>query len=359
MEGKKERASNLVHEVLLQIINWNGKRMKNRKISYVIIGLTRSCNLRCKMCRATSTHNHDKVMDFDAFQRIFERINSLNEKGEIGLQKKCIQYGMSGEPLLNRDFLKINQYVKSQGWQSWLYTNGLLLTPAKVKEIYENGGIDYINISITGIKQKIFKEYQGYGFRSGDCDKILSIIINNIKELAQYKKRTNRKTVIAVNYIVTKGTIGHMISYINAMKKIGVDEIRFTPLADRDRKIKKRKIACHRLCDPLHIDMDGTLSGCTNDLENKFVLGNILDDKWLGKRDKITCSMNNAKWSELPEPCRICDKVNFNSFIDYLSLNFTFYLVIENHKILWLKSMAEYWKSIKGKAGLYFSDRLA
>lgn len=323
----------------------------------VDMAITRCCNMRCKFCTATSTHGYDKMMSFDQFKLFFDKIESLINEKKIVISSKFISYGNVGEPLMNPHFIEINQYAKRHGWKSGIYTNGVLLTKEKMEQIYATGGIDTINVSVTGIKTRVYKDFQGYGFNKNEQEKLLDIVLNNLENAVKVRDEHHRKTKIAVNYIVTKNTLLHIVPYIRHMAKIGIDEIRFTPLIDRPRRKKRIKVKCDRLDYILNVDEKADISACNNDFLKRNVSGNLLKDDWFDYYETLVCNMNNNDIKNLPEACQICDRTNFTSFWDYMSMNFHGYLRIKNHKIMWSESFNAYIQQLLKKVNWYFAER--
>ena len=329
--------------------------MKKRHFSMVDMAITRCCNMKCKFCTATKTHDFSKMMPFDEFKLYLNKIEMLINEKKIDMPSKYISYGNVGEPLMHPNFIEINEYAKGHGWKTGIYTNGVLLTEEKMRQIYSSGGIDTINISITGIKTKIYKNFQGYGFVPEQQKRILKLVLNNIENAVKIREKQKKNTKIAVNYIITKKTFFHTVPYIRYMAKLGVDEIRFTPLIDRPRKLKKIKVKCDRLDQCLNIDEGGDISACNNDFLKKNVNGSITTDYWIDSYQSLVCNMNSNNLTDLPAACQICDRLNFSSFFDYMSMNFHGYLKIKNHKILWLESLNEYLTTLKNKIIWYLT----
>lgn len=331
--------------------------MNKRQFYMVDMGITRCCNMKCKFCTAVSTHEYNKKMTFEQFANVINKLNTLIHNKDIIFHRKFISYGNIGEPLLNPDFFVMNKYAKEHGWKTGMYTNGVLLTEEKIKKLYQSGGIDTINISITGTKIHIYKNFQGYGFSSKVQKQLLNTVLNNISKLIQIRNEQHKHTKIAVNYIVTKGTVLHLLTYIKHMAKLGVDEIRFTPIVDRPRRIKRIKINCRKLDKVLNIDEIGDISVCNNDFCKKVVVGNLFLDNWISNYNDVMCNMNNCNTQMLPEACQLCDRTNFASFMDYMSMNFHGYLKISNHRVLWQDSLRDYVNVLVDNVKWYFSER--
>ncbi len=101
--------------------------------------ITRSCNLFCSHCRASSTS--EQYANELPTQECFSVIDSILEIG------KPIVILSGGEPLLRKDFFDIAKYAASRGLRVVVGSNGTLVTKeiaAKMKEI----PISRVSISI-------------------------------------------------------------------------------------------------------------------------------------------------------------------------------------------------------------------
>lgn len=329
--------------------------MSEREFEMIDMGLTRACNMKCKFCTAVRTHENKKILSFEEFKNIFDKVEELIKTGKITMHRKFLSYGNVGEPLLSPYFIEINEYIRKHGWKTGMYTNGLLMTKAKMEQLFDKSSIDTINISITGVSAKIYKEFQGYGFK--DTQQVLDIVLKNIAEVIKLRNERNQHTKIAVNYIITRKNFWHIGKYVSYMKKIGIDEIRFTPLVDRPRTKKKFFVKCQLLDGVFNLDETANISPCNNDLMGNIVIGNLFNDDWFEQYRELSSNHNCINIDMLPEVCQVCDKTNFNSFWDYLSMNFHGYLEIDNHKIRWGRSLKRYVRELGQRIDCYFMNR--
>ena len=53
--------------------------MTEREFGMIDMGLTRACNMRCKFCTAVGTHKNKKILSFEEFKCIFEKVEELGE----------------------------------------------------------------------------------------------------------------------------------------------------------------------------------------------------------------------------------------------------------------------------------------
>lgn len=103
--------------------------------------VTRSCNLACRHCRASSQFGpYPDELTTDECFKIIDEIVSFS---------KPIIILTGGEPLLRKDIFQIAEYGKSKGLTMVMAPNGTLLTAENVQKIIK-AGIKRISISLDG-----------------------------------------------------------------------------------------------------------------------------------------------------------------------------------------------------------------
>lgn len=106
---------------------------------------TGGCNFRCPFC-----HNALLVTDLDGAESYSEEeILEFMSKRQGLLDGVCIT---GGEPLLNADITGFITKIKALGFCVKLDTNGTF--PQKLKELIENGLVDYVAMDIKNTKEK-------------------------------------------------------------------------------------------------------------------------------------------------------------------------------------------------------------
>jgi len=126
------------------------KHMDNKKQSNILPGnlrmiaweVTRSCNLSCVHCRASSVHGPYKG-EFDTAQ-----CRALLDDISAFANPVIILTG--GEPLLRKDIFEIASYGNEKGLRMVLATNGTLVTDKIARRMLESG-IKRVSISIDGM----------------------------------------------------------------------------------------------------------------------------------------------------------------------------------------------------------------
>lgn len=103
--------------------------------------VTRSCNLACSHCRASSKYGAypDELSTEECFKLIDEIVSFA----------KPVIILTGGEPLLRKDIFEIIAYGKKQGLTMVMAPNGMLLSDENVKKIIDSG-IKRISVSLDG-----------------------------------------------------------------------------------------------------------------------------------------------------------------------------------------------------------------
>ncbi len=93
--------------------------------------LTRSCNLACSHCRASSKHGSypNELTTSECFKLIDDIVSFSSP----------VIILTGGEPLVRKDIFKIAEYGKSKGLTMVMAPNGTLLTDENVKKIISSG----------------------------------------------------------------------------------------------------------------------------------------------------------------------------------------------------------------------------
>ncbi|MDP3789635.1 MAG: radical SAM protein, partial [Candidatus Omnitrophota bacterium] len=117
--------------------------------------LTRSCNLACSHCRASSKHGPypDELNTGECFKLIDEIVSFGKPEGNglasYSQSQRPIIILTGGEPLLRKDIFEIVKYGKKNGLIMVMAPNGTLLNDENVRKIIDSG-IKRISVSLDG-----------------------------------------------------------------------------------------------------------------------------------------------------------------------------------------------------------------
>lgn len=114
--------------------------------------VTRSCNLACLHCRASSVHGpYAGELSTDECLKLVDEIAALGSPVIILT---------GGEPLLREDIYTVASYGTGKGLRMVMATNGTLLTDGVVRKLKE-AGIRRVSISIDGIDARSHDALRG------------------------------------------------------------------------------------------------------------------------------------------------------------------------------------------------------
>jgi len=175
------------------------------------LATTIRCNKRppCAMCERNIRKPH---LEYDCPDLIIERLKPLFPKLDI-LYLHC-----SGEPLIYRKFNELLELIKPPT-KIRFNTNGMLLTEEKIKKVVDSGIVDVINFSVDAATEETYAKLRGPHF---------NIVINNIKNLTTYKKKTkSKKPFIVINMCVMKENFQELPLFIDLAKEVGASSVDF------------------------------------------------------------------------------------------------------------------------------------
>lgn len=113
----------------------------NYQLRIVAWEVTRSCNLNCVHCRASSNPGpYPRELDTVKAMQVLEQIRKVG---------KPIVILTGGEPLLRKDIFALADYGTKKGLRMVLATNGTMINPDITKKIRESG-IKRVSISLDG-----------------------------------------------------------------------------------------------------------------------------------------------------------------------------------------------------------------
>ncbi len=161
--------------------------------------LTRSCNLACSHCRASSKHKPypDELTAGECFKLIDDIVS-------FG---KPIIILTGGEPLLRKDIFEIIGYGKKKGLVMVMAPNGTLLNDENIRKIIDSG-IKRISVSLDGpdaVSHDNLRQVPG-AFKKA-CEGI--------------EKARNAGLEFQINTTVTKRNIKALPDIMNLAKRLG------------------------------------------------------------------------------------------------------------------------------------------
>ncbi|MEK9285544.1 radical SAM protein [Bradyrhizobium sp. ISRA442] len=245
----------------------------------VDLELASVCNLRCPMCYTISAefrkHVNAKVMDFDMFKRIID---------EIGGKVPALRLSLRGEATVHPKFVDAIRYARDHGIKEISsLTHGGRLALDFFKQIQE-AGIDWITISVDGLKESYERIRKPLKFDD---------LLDKLRAIKEYKAQHGlRKPVIKIQGI-WPAIEDDPDGYYNTFAALA-DLVAFNPLIDylgNDTDIEYLDdFTCPQQYQRLVIGADGLVMKCSNDEENREVIGDAktqtVHEIWHGEKMK-------------------------------------------------------------------------
>lgn len=189
------------------------------------LDLTAECNFGCPHClyqSKSSTIQKDVHYSYPGARELdFDRlINTIKLFAKRGLKSVIITGG--GESFLYKNFEKVLDVLFEHEIEVGIITNGTKLTSTFIKKYYDNKYLKWIRISLDCANAKTWQRLH----RPYD-DSSFEVLIKNISLLTEKK---NRNFLVGINFLVTPINYHEIVPAYNLVKKLGVDNIRYTPV---------------------------------------------------------------------------------------------------------------------------------
>lgn len=230
----------------------------------VDIELSSLCNLHCPMCYTITDEFKQQVnatrMDWALYTRIID---------EIGGKVPAIRLSLRGEATLHKRFIDCIRYAKDHGIKEVsTLTHGGKLAPEYFTRMVE-AGIDWITISADGVGATYERVRKPLKFET---------LLANLKDMKRIKvERGLLRPVIKIQGIwpaIKEDPQG----YYDTFEPLS-DLVAFNPLIDylgNDTQIDYLdNFSCPQQYQRLVIGADGRVMKCSNDEENREVIGDV------------------------------------------------------------------------------------
>jgi len=242
----------------------------------VDLELSSICNLKCPMCETTSEEYNKKIkkqfMEFSLVRKIID---------EIRENVPAVRFALRGEATLHPQFIECIRYAKEAGiGDVSVVTNGSKLTP----EFFEKmllAGIDWITISIDGLKENY--EKVRYPLKFEDT-------LQKIKEIKRIKEKYHARRPVIKIQSVWPFVKDDIEEYYNLFAPY-VDLIAYNPLiideSDESKFELDDDFSCSGFYQRLGVTADGRVLICSCGSEYDMYIGDVhhqsIHEIWHGK----------------------------------------------------------------------------
>jgi radical SAM protein with 4Fe4S-binding SPASM domain len=175
------------------------------------------------MCEHTYWDEPNRDMTFEEFKKIVDQFPKLKWIGLTGI----------GESFLNKDFMKMLEYVKSKGIFVELYDTLLYVNESILKKLIDLE-IDKLFISIVGATRETYEKIM--------VNSNFERVMKNIRTLFRLKREMNAYfPEIEFHYIVTNLNLHEMLPFLEFVHSFGEPEIkiRFTRMLHKFREVEQ------------------------------------------------------------------------------------------------------------------------
>ena len=247
--------------------HWSEFALQQQVADYpllVDVELSSICNLTCSMCYTITDAFKEQVnvtrMDWELYKKIID---------EIGGKVTALRLSLRGEATLHTKFIDAIKYAKDSGIKEVsLLTHGGKLTLPYFKKMVE-AGVDWITISADGVGSTYEEVRKPLKFDD---------LMTKIKAIKKYKDEHQLKRPVIKVQGVWPAVAVDPDAYYDTFEPY-VDLVAFNPLIDylsNDKHIEYlENFTCPQQYQRLVIGADGLVMKCSNDEENKEVIGDI------------------------------------------------------------------------------------
>jgi len=282
--------------------------IKEHKLSYLFLEITRKCNLDCMHCGSDCKADVNfPELTTDSWIKIIDYIEKTYSKSVA-----LILTG--GEPLMHPDIYKIGQHIKEKGMRWGMVTNGIILNESRLTQLIDSG-IYSITLSLDGLEEthnwlrnspnaykktiSALKEISKSNIHFKDVvtcvypknlHELASIadllIEHNIEEWRLFRIFLSGRAKNNKELNLTFKQTQKMLQFITKNKKtykkkglnINLSCEGWIPM-QTDLKVRDNPFFCRAGINIASILSDGTITGCTNNHEG-FHVGNIIKDNF-------------------------------------------------------------------------------
>jgi len=177
---------------------------------YVQYAVTKKCNLNCAICNSNLSRDDETDLPLSEIKRLAIILKNIQVSNLVLT---------GGEPFIRKDIIEIAKIFKTSGLEVRFQTNGFLLTPELIIDLYKLG-TNGITISLESLNPEIQDRLTNFKNSHEKIFKALSL-------MTQYSYQT--KNISAINTVVSKLNIKELPTLAKFATGMGLF-ISFIPL---------------------------------------------------------------------------------------------------------------------------------
>lgn len=274
------------------------------------------CNLDCSFCSKPTRKKFSREMDAETLARV---VDECAENGVYGLYLHLFN-----EPLLHKEkLLPVIRRAKQGGIPIVaVTTNGTPLTEKLMHELVE-AGLDTLHFSFEGANADLYRQVRGA--KAEVVERRIEMALRIREEHGIRNDRDQLVPWIAITSVRTDETDEEIDAFLARWKGV-VDDIEIRPALGflgrtrfNDYGQPEKRVACRYLGDRIVVAADGSVIGCSVDVDAELSFGNVIDGQtireiWHSDYYREIWSLHQWQaWDKLPEPCKSCDSWDFTA----------------------------------------------
>jgi radical SAM protein with 4Fe4S-binding SPASM domain len=274
------------------------------------------CNLDCAFCSKPSRRRFEREMDAATLGRV---VDECAERGVYALYLHLFN-----EPLLHLDrLLPVIRHAKDRRLPIVaVTTNATPLTEPVMHALIE-ARLDTLHLSFEGANPALYRALRGARAEVVEARIERALAVRRARGVRD--ARGQLLPWMAITAVRTSETDDEVRAFLARWNGV-VDDVEIRPVLGFLGRTAlgmavrpDRRIPCRYLGDRLVVAADGTVTGCSVDVDAALDLGNVMDGQtlgaiWHGARYRALWALHAwQRWDELPEPCRSCDSWDFTA----------------------------------------------
>jgi organic radical activating enzyme len=240
-----------------------------RNITEARIEISTKCNYHCFFCPHKTGFTREKtIMPDNTFQKIVERLDECKRLVDVTLS------GM-GEPFFDCFIIPKIRLLRQRGYRVHLLTNGSLLFPNWIRELYDLG-VSSIRISLQGITHNTMEAITGA--HQMDYYRTIQAIHTIIAKNA--KRDPDKRIWLGLTTVKCSQNEPEIQTMINMFAGVAdVMEVwkphNWVDFGDF-RRVEPAAHCKRPFSGPLQIQVDGTVNACCFDYNGRLEYGSLL-----------------------------------------------------------------------------------
>jgi radical SAM protein with 4Fe4S-binding SPASM domain len=266
--------------------------------SHVDIETASACQMRCPMCYTTYMDESLKgIMDYGLYRKV------LDEAVSLGVYS--IKLSWRGEPLLNKDIVRMVRYAKEKGVKEVAFLSNAEFLTKEMAEALVDAGLDWLSVSADGTGE-IYNEIRRPA--------IFEETLERVAYMKHYRDSKGLTRPLLRVQSIMSAVENNPDEFKNAWANI-VDRINI--IADEMRDFNKKDLqfdryfVCAKPWQRMTIAYDGRVHQCISDYGARNVIGDVressLYEVWHGsKNEAVREAFRKHQYLEENSPCNIC-----------------------------------------------------